>query len=538
MGVPKVEEISAMESGQRSSGRSPRFMILASAVLLAGCATASAPTSPAMTASPPAPPPSTSAPTAAPTPPPSSAPMARVGIVWAVEAGTVAFAGPTTVSRGLATGPSPFRYSEDPGWELVDRSKAGLIDTCEKSDPSATMELPIGSYTVTASAPGLDFEFPLALETPSVEYRVCRFSVEDAFTSSNVVAYGRSGALAVHDWWWPGCVDLCPGNLLFFSRDGDVFVTDATDPDVPEPGQADPRETRLTEDPAAERAPAPISRLSWGPAPMVAFISERDEQPEIYAMNGDGSGQRRLTSDSDVVGCVTPSPEGEEIAFVSVRDGRREIHLVDADGSKQRRLTEIEVVASGCPAWSPDGRQLAFVAREDAGLFVIGADGSGLRRLTADGERVLDPGQPAWTRSSTSSADRIAFGAATASGTQLVVVDADGSNRASLGETPPWVCPAANGPVIAFIAPGRVDQPAGPAASPTSFEIAVDGEGLARRLIARDASAGACPAWSFDGYSIAYEGTDGIHVIGAGGGNPLLVAPGGHEPAWSSGWLQ
>jgi TolB protein len=514
----------------RHGGRHSWLACLVAIMLNAGCLSASAPSNPAMTAGPTSTPSGTATPTAASTPAPSAAGV-RVEIVWGAEAGLVRFEGPASVSREFPTEPSPFAYSEAPGWE----GRFDFADTCELADQAATIELPVGSYAVTVSAYGLDFEFPMeltALTPPSTEYRVCRFDTGDAFRIWAMIVHGRPGALAVQEWWWPGCFDVCPGNLLFFSREGDIYVIN---PDMDDLYLDDPGEVRLTEDPAVDHAPAPINGAFLASAP-VAYISERDGQPEIYVMNRDGSDERRLTRDSGVEGCVVSSPEGDRLAFVSVINGRREIHLIDADGSKQRRLTEIEVVATGCPVWSPDGRQLAFVGREDAGLFVIGTDGSGLRRLTSAGEHVVDPGQPTWVEADVWSASRIAFGSATADGTQLVVVDADGSNRASLGDSPPWVCPAANGPVIAFIAPGRGDWLATPAASAAAFDLALDGEGLARRVVARNAVAGSCPDWSADGYNFAYEGAEGIYVIGAHGGNPRLVAPGGHEPRWSSTW--
>ncbi len=405
------------------------------------------------------------------------------------------------------------------------------LPTCANNPSSPRRwRSPMGTYTVSTSAPGLDFEFPLTLTSSSADYRICRFALGYTFEDVAVVVYGRPRAFAFDTWLWPGCFDLCPGTLLYFSRDGDIYVSIDPDMILYDPGEYGPNERRLTDNRSVDRGPVPLDYPGDGGLDdqKVAFISERDGQPEIYLMDGDGSDQRRLTTDSGIDGCIAPSPKGDQIAFVSVSSGRQEIHLIDLDGSNLRRLTETEVVATGCPAWSPDARRLAFVSREDAGLFVIGADGSNLRRLTRTDETVLPPGQPTWTETS-----RIAFGSARSSGTQLVVIDADGSNRANLGETPPWVCPAANGRVIAFSSQYSVERSAAPSGGLAPSELMIDGEGLARRPVARDLAPDACPVWSTVDPVIAYEGADGIYVVGA---SPRLVAPRGHEPRWSSHW--
>ena len=50
------------------------------------------------------------------------------------------------------------------------------------------------------------------------------------------------------------------------------------------------------------------------------------------------------------------SPGGGRIAFLNRRDGGKEVYVVNADGSGQRRLAR----DGDTPAWSPDGRRIAF----------------------------------------------------------------------------------------------------------------------------------------------------------------------------------
>ena len=71
------------------------------------------------------------------------------------------------------------------------------------------------------------------------------------------------------------------------------------------------------------------------------------------------------------------SPDGRRIAYLSRRDGTKEIYVVNADGSGQRRLTPRDVLAS-TPVWSPDGRRIAFEGVRDGttGVYAVNADGS------------------------------------------------------------------------------------------------------------------------------------------------------------------
>ena len=98
---------------------------------------------------------------------------------------------------------------------------------------------------------------------------------------------------------------------------------------------------RLTRNKWADGFPA------WSPdGHRIAFTSTRDGNAEIYVMSADGSDQRRLTRNpaDDGVGYLgwsssAWSPDGREIAFASQRDGNDEIYVMNADGSGVRRLT-------------------------------------------------------------------------------------------------------------------------------------------------------------------------------------------------------
>ncbi len=116
---------------------------------------------------------------------------------------------------------------------------------------------------------------------------------------------------------------------------------------------------RLTDNPN----PSQDYSTFWSPnGKKIAFTSLRDGNHEIYVMNPDGSGQKRLTNNSALdIGCLW-SPDGKKIAFVSDRDGNWEIYVMNADGSEQKRLTNSHSIKPGRnfrPSWSP------FLGSED-----------------------------------------------------------------------------------------------------------------------------------------------------------------------------
>lgn len=56
------------------------------------------------------------------------------------------------------------------------------------------------------------------------------------------------------------------------------------------------------------------------------------------------------------------SPDGRQIAFISTRDEKPQLYIIMADGGEARRLTYQPRGVGGGPVWSPDGQWLAFTA--------------------------------------------------------------------------------------------------------------------------------------------------------------------------------
>ena len=113
---------------------------------------------------------------------------------------------------------------------------------------------------------------------------------------------------------------------------------------------------------------------------------------DIYVINSDGTGLRRLTEGGDY---HDPdwSPSGDTIIFDGFGSG---IQTVGLNGGDVRLVLDDSLADR--PDWSPDGSQVAFHRPGDPGeVFVMNADGSNIRSLgkgfypdwSPDGSKIL-----------------------------------------------------------------------------------------------------------------------------------------------------
>ena len=96
----------------------------------------------------------------------------------------------------------------------------------------------------------------------------------------------------------------------------------------------------------------------------LVFVSTRDGNPEIYSINANGTGAKRLTDSPATDEQPSRSVDGRTIAFSSQRDGNAEIYKMNADGSGLVRLTS-DVAAADAPrdtnpVISPDGTKIVW----------------------------------------------------------------------------------------------------------------------------------------------------------------------------------
>jgi Tol biopolymer transport system component len=164
----------------------------------------------------------------------------------------------------------------------------------------------------------------------------------------------------------------------------------------------------------------------------IAYVSDQQDNYEIYVMNANGSGQTNLTNHPAVDTDPAWSPDGARLAFVSDRTDSDEIFVMKTDGSNLRQLIDLPE-PSRPPAWSPDGRRMAFAAETPYfdQVFVMNVDGSGLIQLTHNQANSISP---AWSPDGS----KIAFVVEQGGDFEIYVMNADGSNPVNLTNSPDW----------------------------------------------------------------------------------------------------
>jgi Tol biopolymer transport system component len=309
---------------------------------------------------------------------------------------------------------------------------------------------------------------------------------------------------------------------------------------------------------SASALAAPSGASAGRPSSKIAFVAptstgfRRPASWELYVMNPDGSGKRRLARHFWISNFgespLAWSPDRRKLLF-SAHVSRsaapcasycgKEIFVINADGSGLRRLTRNNV-ADWEPAWSPDGQKIAWLSRGENGtgadVFVMNADGSDQRNLTPKpGNR----GDPRWSPDGRAilftAVQPVQPPSGAAPYRDVYVMNADGSRQRKLTHTPEageggpaW---SPDGQQIAFTRlawsrPGEVTI------------VVMNADGSAKRAVtpalAHPGDRGPAAVWSPDGRRIAFWDDFAIYVVNADGSGLLRLTRNAFEgPTWS-----
>ena len=106
-------------------------------------------------------------------------------------------------------------------------------------------------------------------------------------------------------------------------------------------------------------------------------MGSRDRNSEVFVADRDGANAYNLSRFPEHDGWPAWSPDGSMIAFASERERSRQwqIYVINVDGTGLRRLTEFDSQGAefAKPQWSPDGKRIICTRTKDGNveIFVI-----------------------------------------------------------------------------------------------------------------------------------------------------------------------
>jgi len=116
---------------------------------------------------------------------------------------------------------------------------------------------------------------------------------------------------------------------------------------------------------------------------------------DLYRINEDGSGKKKLTEREQVAPDYRVSPDGSKIAYIATNAGGGKINILDTKSGKKSSILTTGRSAN-FPVWSPDGKSITYLSEDEKGklfLYITGFDGKGMKKIS---EMKCSPSPPIW----------------------------------------------------------------------------------------------------------------------------------------------
>ncbi|NYT79908.1 Tol-Pal system protein TolB [Alcaligenaceae bacterium] len=168
------------------------------------------------------------------------------------------------------------------------------------------------------------------------------------------------------------------------------------------------------------------SAPAWSPSgEQLAVVLSRDSISQIYTINADGSGLRRVMRSPLIDTEPQYTPDGSSLVFTSDRGGNPHIYRVPVSGGDAQRIT-FNGSYNISPAMSPDGNNLVYVTRRN-GAFRIA-----MQSMSTGSEQLLTAGPDDESPSFAPNGMQILYSSVQGGRSVLAVISVDGRVRQTL----------------------------------------------------------------------------------------------------------